>query len=67
MVIFSFLYGVISYSFAHYGEMITYMGMTASMAIFAFFSWMNNPYQGNKAEYKEDKKSLSSVFFSLRK
>lgn len=46
MVIFSLLYGIISYSFAYYGEMMTYMGMTA----FALVSWLSNPYQGNKAE-----------------
>ena len=27
MVIFSLLYGIISYSFSYYGEMITYLGM----------------------------------------
>ena len=31
MVIFSILYGVISFAFAYYGEMITYLGMTAPM------------------------------------
>lgn len=35
MVIFSLLYGVISYTFAYYGEMITYLGMTMPMAVFA--------------------------------
>lgn len=33
MVIFSILYGVISFAFAYYGEMITYLGMTAPMAV----------------------------------
>ena len=33
MVVFSLLYGVISYSFAYYGEMITYLGMTMPMAV----------------------------------
>jgi len=50
MVIFSLLYGVISYSFAYYGEMITYMGMTMPMAAFALVSWLRNPFQGNRAE-----------------
>ncbi len=52
MVIFSFLYGVISYTFAYYGEMITYLGMTMPMAVFALISWLRNPYKGNKAEVK---------------
>ena len=33
MVIFSLLYGIISYTFAYYGEMITYLGMTMPMAV----------------------------------
>lgn len=52
MVIFSLLYGIISYTFAYYGEMITYLGMTMPMAIFALISWLRNPYKGNKAEVK---------------
>ena len=50
MVIFSILYGIISYSFRYYGEMITYLGMTAPMAVFALISWLRNPFKGNKAE-----------------
>lgn len=50
MVIFSLLYGMISYTFAYYGEMITYLGMTMPMAIFALVSWLKNPYKGNRAE-----------------
>ncbi len=52
MVIFSLLYGVISLSFAYYGEMITYLGMTMPMAVIAFVAWLRNPYQGNKAQVK---------------
>ena len=52
MVIFSFLYGIISYSQAYYGEMITYLGMTMPMAVFALVSWLRNPYKGNKLEVK---------------
>lgn len=52
MVVFSLLYGIISFTFAYYGEMITYLGMTMPMAIFALVSWLKNPYNGNKAEVK---------------
>jgi len=52
MVIFSLLYGVISYSFSYYGEMITYLGMTMPMAVFALISWLKNPYKCNRAEVK---------------
>ena len=50
MVVFSLLYGVISYTFSYFGEMITYLGMTGPMALFAFVSWLRNPYNGNHAE-----------------
>ena len=50
MIVFSLLYGVISYTFSYYGEMITYLGMTGPMALFALISWLRNPYNGNHAE-----------------
>ena len=52
MVVFSLLYGVISYNFSYFGEMITYLGMTMPMAIVALVSWLRNPYNGNKTEVK---------------
>lgn len=50
MILFSLLYGIISYTFSYYGEMVTYLGMTMPMAAFALVSWLRNPYNGNKAE-----------------
>ena len=50
MIVFSLLYGIISYRFAYYGEMATYLGMTGPMALFALIAWLRNPYKGNKAE-----------------
>lgn len=50
MVVFSILYGIISYSFAYYGEMITYLGMTGPMSLFSLISWLRNPFKGNHAE-----------------
>ena len=50
MVLFSLLYGIISFTCSYYGEMITYLGMTMPMAVFALISWLRHPYQGNKAE-----------------
>ena len=52
IIVFSLLYGAISYSFGYYGEMATYLGMTLPMAIFALISWLRNPYNGNKSEVK---------------
>lgn len=50
MIIFSIIYGIISYSFEYYGEMVTYLGMSAPMAVYALVSWLRNPYKGKKSE-----------------
>lgn len=50
MVIFSVLYGIISFSSHYYGEMVTYLGMTGPMAVFAFVSWLRHPYKGNRSQ-----------------
>jgi nicotinamide mononucleotide transporter PnuC len=52
MILFCIMYGIISYSFAYYGEVITYVLMTGPMAVYALISWLRNPYEGNKAEVK---------------
>ncbi|MEY8493880.1 nicotinamide riboside transporter PnuC [Lachnospiraceae bacterium 29-91] len=65
MVIFSILYGVISFAFAYYGEMITYLGMTAPMAVFALVSWLKNPYNGNKAEVKVNRLKAKEIIFMI--
>lgn len=65
MVIFSILYGIISYSFSYYGEMITYLGMTAPMAVFALISWLKNPYKGNKAEVEVNFLDKKEIVFML--
>lgn len=50
MIIFSMLYGIISYSFSYYGEMITYLGMTMPMAVFSLITWLRHPYDGKRTE-----------------
>jgi nicotinamide mononucleotide transporter PnuC len=52
MIIFSVLYAIISYSFLYYGEMITYVGMTAPMALFSLVSWLKNTYGKSKSQVK---------------
>lgn len=52
MVIFSILYGIISWNMAYYGEMLTYLGMTAPMAVYALISWLQHPFNGKKSEVK---------------
>ena len=63
MILFSLLYGVISFTFSYYGEMITYLGMTMPMAVFALISWLKNPYKGNRAEVKVNTISRGECIF----
>lgn len=52
MVVFSILYGIISYGYAYYGEMITYLGMSAPIALATAFVWLKNPSAKGKSEVK---------------
>ena len=63
IIVFSVLYGIISYSFAYYGEMITYLGMSAPIAILAVVAWLKNPYAGGKAEVKVNRLSAGEHVF----
>lgn len=65
MIFFSLLYGAISFTFSYYGEMLTYLGMTMQMAIFALISWLRNPYNGNKSEVKINTISKKETIFML--
>ena len=46
-VIFALFYGIVSFYFRYYGEMITYLFMSAPAAAFAIFSWLKNPFEGS--------------------
>lgn len=65
IIIFSILYGIISYSFAYYGEMLTYLGMTAPMAVFALISWLTHPFEGKKTEVTVNLLKKSETIFML--
>lgn len=47
-VVFALFYGVISFFFHYYGEMITYLCMTAPVAAFSVISWLRHPYKGSR-------------------
>ena len=65
MITFSALYGIISFTFSYYGEMLTYLGMTMPMAVFALISWLKNPYNGNKAEVKVNRLKIKEFVFMI--
>ena len=62
-IVFSIIYGIISYECKYYGEMITYVGMTMPMAVFALVSWLRHPYQGNRAEVEVNRLKKSEYCF----
>lgn len=41
-VVFSIVYGIISYTYQYYGEMITYLGMTLPIVLISVFVWLKN-------------------------
>ena len=46
-IAFSVLYGIISYKFGYYGEMITYLFMTLPMAAISTIEWLKHPYKNS--------------------
>lgn len=44
-IVFAVFYGVISWAFQYYGEVITYLCMSAPMAAVALVTWLRNPYK----------------------
>ena len=52
IIVFSLLYGYISLRSRYYGEMATYVFMSAPAAAFACVSWLKNPSKQGKAEVK---------------
>ena len=65
VILFSVLYGIISFTFTYYGEMITYLGMTMPMAVFALISWLRNPFNGNRAEVTVGTISKAETVFMI--
>lgn len=51
-VVFSVLYAVVSWDLHYYGEMITYLCMSAPIAAFSVFSWLRHPYGKDHSEVR---------------
>lgn len=63
-LIFAVFYGAISFIFTYYGEMITYLCMTAPMAILSMVEWYKNPYK-NSDEVKVQNVTKKQIFVML--
>lgn len=46
-IIFAFFYGIVSFYFRYYGEMITYLGMSAPICALSTISWLLHPYENS--------------------
>ena len=60
VIIFSLFYGAVSFYFHYYGEMITYIGMTAPMAAVATVSWSKNKFK-DELEVKVRRLNIKTV------
>ena len=65
MVLFSVLYGIISYSFRYYGEMVTYLGMTGPMALFSLIAWLRHPFKGQRSEVAVNTLTRTEMLLSV--
>lgn len=65
IVVFSLLYALISYRFRYYGEMITYLAMTAPIAVISVVTWLQNPYDKENSEVRVArlrKRTIAALF-----
>ena len=63
LIVFSVLYGIISWTYAYYGEMITYLGMSAPIAVLALISWLRHPFAGKHSEVRVNHVSMKEHIF----
>ncbi|MBR4880531.1 MAG: nicotinamide mononucleotide transporter [Clostridia bacterium] len=65
IIIFAVFYGVVSFSRQYYGEMITYLGMSAPMAVVALVAWIRHPSKKNRTEVEVKKLSVKNIIFTF--
>ena len=63
MIVFSLLYGWISWTFSYYGEMITYLGMTMPMAAWSLIAWLRHPFAGRRAQVAVSRLRAGEIVF----
>ncbi len=44
-LVFALFYGIVALIFRYYGEIITYLGMSAPCAVASIITWLKNPYK----------------------
>jgi nicotinamide mononucleotide transporter PnuC len=64
-IVFSLIYGIISYRFKYYGEIITYLGMTAPIAFLSVITWLKHPYSKQEVKVSELTKKQAIILTIL--
>ena len=64
-IVFAVIYGLISWQFRYYGEMITYMCMSLPMAAFSLVSWLRHPSEQKNEVRVNHLKPAEYVFMSV--
>lgn len=64
-VLFAAFYGFVSFRNRYYGEMITYLGMSAPIAVAAVVAWLRHPFRGNRSEVTVNSPSLGEYLIVL--
>ena len=62
-IVFCLIYGFISWQYAYYGEMITYLGMTLPMSVVTLVIWLRNPFKGNRMCVQVGRLRRSDLFW----
>lgn len=50
LIFFSLFYGYISFTQQYYGEIFTYVGMSAPVSAVSVITWLKNPYSSNEVK-----------------
>ena len=64
ILLFSTLYAIVSWKMRYYGEMITYLGMSAPIAVFSLISWIRHPFKDSQ-EVTVSKLSRGQKLFAV--
>lgn len=64
-VIFAVLYAIVSWEQHYYGEMITYLGMSAPIAAFSVVSWLRHPFAKDRSEVRMEPMSRRVLIESV--
>jgi nicotinamide mononucleotide transporter PnuC len=60
-ILFAILYSITSIQYKYWGEVITYLGMSAPIALVSVITWIKNPYKEDKSVVKIQKLNKRTI------